>query len=308
VAPGNHSQGIPRAWAISSRVRVDARGLARDRGADVYLQPFACGQNAGYILLDPDAAQATVIAVMRAQGHDPCVVLQTSPGHLQAWIRLSACPLDPAQATAASKPETGKVVGQRRNLGPLGVVKLQLIGMPLAFVVKQYEKFSIFLRHEICSNNLSDFGLKKGLDHLAAVREKFLAITDRLATFQAQCLNVPVEFPLLQRLALPIAVGTAKFPGIKIHDTRMIRFREALLHGDTTAGGWTAKQIQDALLTAFQLTAARYGLNGLMSAQSAHLRRRPGPANERPRPTAGGGRGHGRPNRLRDSYRYLLLN
>ena len=129
--------------------------------------------------------------------------------------------------------------------------------------VKQYEKFSTFLRNEICSNNLSDFRLKKGLDHLAAVREKFLAITGRFATFQAQCLNVHVEFPLLQRLALPITVGTAMFPGIKIHDTRMIRLMEILLHGGTTIGGWTAKQIYDALLTAFQLSAARYGLNQL---------------------------------------------
>jgi hypothetical protein len=129
--------------------------------------------------------------------------------------------------------------------------------------VKQYEKFSTFLRNEICSNNLSDFRLKKGLEYLAAVREKFLAITDRFATFQAQCLNVHVEFPLLPRLALPITVGTAKFPGIKIHDTRMIRLMEVLLHGGTTVGGWTAKQIHGALLTAFQLSAARYGLNQL---------------------------------------------
>jgi hypothetical protein len=129
--------------------------------------------------------------------------------------------------------------------------------------VKQYEKFSTFLRNEICSNNLSDFRLKKGLEHLAAVREKFLTITDRFATFQAQTLNVHVEFPLLQRLALPITVGTAKFPGIKIHDTRMIRLMEVLLHGSTTVGGWTAKQIHNAILTSFQLTTARYGLNQL---------------------------------------------
>ena len=129
--------------------------------------------------------------------------------------------------------------------------------------VKQYEKFSTFLRNEICSNNLSDFRLKKGLEHLTAVREKFLAITDRFATFQAQCLNVHVEFPLLQRLALPITVGTAKFPGIKIHDTRMVRLMELLLHGGTTVGGWTARQIHEALLTTFQLSPARYGLNQL---------------------------------------------
>src|SRR6202158_1007519 len=36
--------------------------------------------------------------------------------------------------------------------------------------LKQYEKFSCFLRNELCSNNLRDFGLKKGLDHLDSVR------------------------------------------------------------------------------------------------------------------------------------------
>ncbi len=122
--------------------------------------------------------------------------------------------------------------------------------------VKQYEKFSRFLRNEICSNNLSDFGLKKGLDHLAAVRDRFLAITDRFATFQAQSLNVHVEFPLLQRLALPIRSVPSEFPGIRIHDTRMIRLMEVLLHGGTTVGGWTARQVHDAVLTAFQLSAA----------------------------------------------------
>jgi hypothetical protein len=129
--------------------------------------------------------------------------------------------------------------------------------------IKQYEKFSTFLRNEVCSNNLADFRLKKGLSHLEAVRTKFLRITDRFAGFQAQCLNVHVDFPLLQRLALPITVGTAKYPGIRIHDTRMIRLMETLLHGGTTVGGWRAKDIHDAVLTAFGITADRYGLNQL---------------------------------------------
>src|SRR5438552_16132382 len=45
--------------------------------------------------------------------------------------------------------------------------------------VKQYEKFATFLRNEVCSNNLADFGLRKGLEHLGDVREKFLGITER---------------------------------------------------------------------------------------------------------------------------------
>ena len=86
--------------------------------------------------------------------------------------------------------------------------------------LKQYEKFSCFLRNELCSNNLRDFGLKKGLDHLDDVRKKFQTITDRFAGFQAQCLNVHVDFPLLQRLALPLTAGSVRYPGIKIHDAR----------------------------------------------------------------------------------------
>jgi len=129
--------------------------------------------------------------------------------------------------------------------------------------IKQYEKFSTFLRNEICSNNLADFGLKKGLDHLAAVRTKFLSVTDRFAAFQAQWLNVHVDFPLLQKLALPITIGTVRFPGIKIQDTRMIRLMEVLLHSGTTVAGWRSAQIHTAVLTTFGLTAERYGLNQL---------------------------------------------
>src|SRR5437899_12457870 len=107
--------------------------------------------------------------------------------------------------------------------------------------LKQYEKFSRFLRNELCPNNLRDFGLKKGLDYLDDVRKRFQSITDHFAGFQAQCLNVHVDFPLLHRLALPIPVGSVRHPGIKIHDVRILRLVEVLLHGGNTVGGWTAQ-------------------------------------------------------------------
>jgi hypothetical protein len=95
------------------------------------------------------------------------------------------------------------------------------------------------------------------------VRTRFQTITDRFAGFQSQCLNVHVDFPLLQRLALPITRGSVRYPGIKIHDTRIIRLLEVLLHGGNTVGGWTAKQIHQAVLTTFQLSPKTYGLNQL---------------------------------------------
>jgi hypothetical protein len=129
--------------------------------------------------------------------------------------------------------------------------------------LKQYEKFSTFLRNELCSNNLFDFGLKKGLDHLLAVKQRFLQITDRFASLQAHWLNVHVDFPLLQRLALPLTIGSVRYPGIKIHETRIIRLLETLLHGGTQAGGWSAKQIHQAILTSFHLSDKTYRLNQL---------------------------------------------
>src|SRR6516225_2075033 len=130
-------------------------------------------------------------------------------------------------------------------------------------LLRQYEKFSRFLRNELLSNNLNDFGLRKGLDHLDEVRKRFQAITDRFAAFQAQCLNVHVDFPLLQKIALPVTIGSVRYPGIKIHDTRIIRLLEVLLHGGNTVAGWTAKQIHGAVLTTFRISASAYGLNQL---------------------------------------------
>jgi hypothetical protein len=129
--------------------------------------------------------------------------------------------------------------------------------------LKQYEKFLTFLRNELCSNNLKDFGLRKSLDNLEAVREKFQVITSRFAGYQAQWLNVHVDFPLLQRIALPITKGAVRYPGIKIHETRVIRLMEVLLHGGTHVGGWTAKEIHEAVLTTFGLSEKRYRLNQL---------------------------------------------
>jgi hypothetical protein len=71
-------------------------------------------------------------------------------------------------------------------------------------VLRMYEKFTTFLRLEVLSNNLRDFGLKKSLHNLETVRQTLATVTDRFAQFEAQALDVHVDFPLFQRLALPI--------------------------------------------------------------------------------------------------------
>lgn len=100
VCPGE------RLWNAGQLVRASVVRFLRARnryGYDVYLLPYAEHRNAGYIFLDLNHSIPGVAQRMHANGHEPCVMLQTSPGHLQAWIHVSRTPLEPALATAISK-------------------------------------------------------------------------------------------------------------------------------------------------------------------------------------------------------------
>jgi hypothetical protein len=138
---------------------------------------------------------------------------------------------------------------------------LRIYGKSL--LARMYEKFATFLRLEICVNRLKDLGMNKGLENLSALRQKLIAVTDRLAGFEAELLNVHVDFPLFQRLALPIQTGRSKIPGIKIQDIRMMRLMEVLLHGGSQLVGWRSAQIHSAICTAFGLSKETYNLTQL---------------------------------------------
>lgn len=95
-----------RVWTASQLLDPGTIAFLRVRnrdGCDVYMQPFAWHQNAGYILVDLDHPRAQVVACMRRNGHHPCLVLQTSPGRLQAWIHVSLAALEPCVATTVAR-------------------------------------------------------------------------------------------------------------------------------------------------------------------------------------------------------------
>jgi hypothetical protein len=77
--------------------------LRNREGYDVLFRPFAGARNAGYVLIDLDRAEDNILDRMRSNGHEPCAILRTSPGHLQAWVRVSPMPLDPAVATSVAR-------------------------------------------------------------------------------------------------------------------------------------------------------------------------------------------------------------
>jgi RepB DNA-primase from phage plasmid len=95
-----------RLWTAAQLVHPATVRFLRVRnreGCDVYLQPYAWERNPGYILVDLDHAGPAIVETMRSQGHDPCVVLQTSPGNLQAWVQVSVTPIEPAVASQIGK-------------------------------------------------------------------------------------------------------------------------------------------------------------------------------------------------------------
>ena len=84
-----------RLWTADQLANTATIRFLRARnleGCDVYIQPYGGKQNAGYILVDLDVAQPSVIADMCANGHDPCVVLQTSPRHLPSLDSPQSAP------------------------------------------------------------------------------------------------------------------------------------------------------------------------------------------------------------------------
>ena len=116
-----------RQWTASQLTDAATVGFLRIRnreGYDVYFRPYAGDHNAGYILLDLDDPAPGILAQLRAKGHDPCVVVETSPGRWQAWIRVSTGPLLPALATRIAKRlaqiyEADRASADWRHLGRL---------------------------------------------------------------------------------------------------------------------------------------------------------------------------------------------
>ena len=57
--------------------------------------------------------------------------------------------------------------------------------------------------------------------------------------------------------------GKTKIAGIKIHDHRMIRLMEVLLHAGTQLDGWRCADIHQAIFTTFAIVPSTYTLTQL---------------------------------------------
>jgi len=95
-----------RQWTVSQLLHPATLHFLRIRnreGYEVYFRPYVGSHNAGYILLDLDQPSPGILRSLRTQGHAPSVVVETSPGKLQAWIRVSREPIPLSLATGISR-------------------------------------------------------------------------------------------------------------------------------------------------------------------------------------------------------------
>jgi len=67
-------------------------------GRDIYIRPT--GSSGLYLI---DDVPAVTVARMRAEGYTPAAVVETSPGNLQAWVRVSDTPLSTEEGTAVAR-------------------------------------------------------------------------------------------------------------------------------------------------------------------------------------------------------------
>ena len=121
--------------------------------------------------------------------------------------------------------------------------------------LKQYEKFSTFLRNELCLQQPARLRPQEGTgssrcraqddSKSSPIASPASRPSGSTSTWTSRCCSGWLCRSPSARSAIPASKSTTP---------RIIRLLEVLLHGGTTVGGWTAKQIHQAVLTTFQLS------------------------------------------------------
>ena len=126
------------------------------------------------------------------------------------------------------------------------------------------------LRTETCCNDTYHFDVKRRLENLPTLRGKLMGTNQRCLELQAELLASPIDTGQLAALASPTRVGQRRVPGVKLHDDRVIRLLETLLHPAAVIGDWTTRDLHRRILdrhrladTTYRASQLRYDLSKL---------------------------------------------
>jgi hypothetical protein len=132
--------------------------------------------------------------------------------------------------------------------------------------IKQYVRDHLILRTEAATNNVTDYGVKKAVDNLPALRTKLSAINDNYLDVQQDILETFIDRGQLRRLAQPTISATGKrTPGLKLDNPRQLALMHALVRFShvAAANSFTTSELHSRVLDALGAAADRYTLASL---------------------------------------------
>jgi hypothetical protein len=129
--------------------------------------------------------------------------------------------------------------------------------------VKQYEKAGRLLRTETCINDTRHLDIGRRLENLPTLVQRMAGTNERYLELQAELLSSTVDTGRLAELAQATFLGKRRIPGIKLHDDRVIRLLDVLLHAGGLIADWTSRDVHARILARHGLGAAEYQLSQL---------------------------------------------
>lgn len=132
--------------------------------------------------------------------------------------------------------------------------------------IKQYVRDHLLLRTEAVTNNVTDYGVPKAIEHVAALRNTLGTVTDRYLTVQQDILETFVDRGQLRQLAQPTELANGKrIPGLKLDHPRQLALMHALVRFAHIAGAdtFTTRDLHPAAVAALDSTPDQYRLGSL---------------------------------------------
>src|SRR2546430_12807331 len=129
---------------------------------------------------------------------------------------------------------------------------------PMSIRVASYFPFNVtcyFNGHSFAAQELTRAGIR-----FRKADNAFLGVAD-VAALEAAANRVSAA--LLAALATPTLVGQRRIPGLKLHDDRVIRLLETLLHPGGFVGDWTTRDVHARVMARHRLTETDYRLSQL---------------------------------------------
>lgn len=132
--------------------------------------------------------------------------------------------------------------------------------------IKQYVRDHLILRTETASNNVTDYGVRKAVDNLPALRSSVSAINDNYLNVQQDIVETFIDRGQMRKLAQPTITAAGKrIPGFKLDNPRQLALMHALVRFShlAAANGFTTAELHPRVVDALGCTADQYTLASL---------------------------------------------